>query len=102
MITNTTELPVNLAGEILRNIFLTNSEEYVSTTHPLTAMPQWAANRCRKLIDDSVSYYGILGRNLLVIQQNNGDSLLIIWDIKDGVLYWNDDAKKDHGWQREN
>lgn len=102
MTINTTSLPVNLAGEILRNQYLANSKEYVSCPRPLAALPKWAADRCRALVNDSEPSYALIGPDLVVIQQNNGDILLILWDVKDKVLYWNDDAKKDHGWHREN
>lgn len=102
MITNTTNLPVNLAGEVLRNYYLVNSKEMVSVPRPLVSLPEWARNKVKSLLSDSVPHYGLFGRDMTVITQNDGDNLLVIFDLADGVLYWNDDAKKDYGWQREN
>lgn len=102
MLTNTTSLPVDLAGEILRNQYLANSKGYVSCPRPLEALPKWAANRCLDLLfSDYKLSYAVIGPDLVVIQQNDGDILLILWDIEDKVLYWNSDAKKAYGWKRE-
>lgn len=98
---NTTQIPVDHAGEILRNHYLNNSKDFVSIPYPLWALPSWAAAKCRKLINQDLPFYGLVGDNLVTINQYDGDQLLIIWD-KEGVLYWNSDAKKSHGWQREN
>lgn len=101
MITNTTSLPVNLAGEVLRNYYLNNSKRMV-TAGALDSLPKWARNKVKSLLSDSVPHYGFIGNDMSVITQNTGDTLLVIFDLADGVLYWNDDAKKDYGWQREN
>lgn len=102
MTINTTSLPVNLAGEVLRNYYLANSNRMTSVPRPLVGLPEWARNKVKSLLSDSEPYYGLLGLDMVVVTQNDGDMLLVIFDFVDGVLYWNDDAKKDHGWQREN
>jgi hypothetical protein len=102
MTINTTNLPVNLAGEVHRNHYLRNSKRMTSVSRPLTSLPEWARNMVKSLLSDSEPYYGLLGSDMVVITQNDGDMLLVIFDFTDEVLYWNDDAKKDYGWQREN
>lgn len=102
MTINTTNLPVNLAGEVLRNYYLSNSKRMTSVSRPLAALPEWARNMVKSLLSDSEPYYGLLGLDMVVITQNDGDMLLVIFDWADEVLYWNDDAKKDYGWQRQN
>lgn len=98
---NTTQIPVDHAGEILRNHYLNNSKDFVSVVYPFRLLPQWASKRIEKLLNLDEPYFGIVSNEMVVIQQNDGDTLLVIWD-KEGVLYWNPDAKKSHGWQREN
>lgn len=102
MTINTTNLPVNLAGEVLRNYYFRNSKRMTSVSRPLASLPEWARNMVKSLLSDSEPYYGLLGSDMVVITQNDGDMLLVIFDFTDEVLYWNDDAKKDYGWQREN
>lgn len=102
MTINTTNLPVNLAGEVLRNYYSSNSKRMTSVARPLAALPEWARNKVKSLLSDSEPYYGLLGLDMVVITQNNGDMLLVIFDLNENVLYWNSDAKKDYGWQREN
>ena len=98
----TTHLPAALAGQVLSNYFLANSKEYVSIPYPFSALPEWAANRAKKILNLDKKYYGLIGPDLVIIQQNaadDKDSLLIIWDKDDSCLYWN---KNNLGWQREN
>ena len=101
MTINPSSLPVNLAGEVLRNYYLTNSRRMTSVARPLNALPGWARNKVKSLLS-AEPYYGLLGLDMVVITQNDGDMLLVIFDLADNLLYWNDDAKKDHTWQREN
>lgn len=98
-------LPVDLAGEVLRHVYLRAKEtdRLVSVKYPLQDLPRKAVALVTELLAPEVNYFGWvdIGNLITVISQTDGDELLVIYDRTTHTLYWNTDAKKSYGWNRQ-